>query len=141
MVLSRLTAIILIIAFALIILRQGESLPQLKIGNAEIKLERLETAAEQERGLSYRQSLPEDGGVLFVYQDDNAPSFWMKGMNFPLDIIWLDRNLTVVGFEKNVSPSTYPRTFSPPAPIRYVLEVNAGFVDKHQLKIGDKAYN
>lgn len=79
--------------------------------------------------------------MLFVYQDDVKPTFWMKGMRFPIDIIWLDKNLTIVGFEKDVIPSTFPETFSPPETIRYVLEVNAGFVDKHQLKIGDRAYN
>ena len=120
---------------------QRSAYPTLTLGGTEIKLELAQTDEEQELGLSYRDSLPEDTGMLFVYTQDARPSFWMKGMNFPLDIIWLDKNWEIVGYEDGVAPDTYPKTFPAPAPIRYVLEVNAGFVDKHSLKVGDKAYN
>lgn len=120
---------------------QRTAYPTLTLGDTEIKLELAQTDEEQELGLSYRESLPAETGMLFVYTQDTRPSFWMKGMNFPLDIIWLDQNWQIVGYERNVSPDTYPQTFPAPAPIRYVLEVNAGFVDKHSLKVGDKAYN
>lgn len=105
------------------------------------KLEYARSDAEQVRGLSGRTNLPENSGLLFVYEKNVTPNFWMKGMNFALDIIWLDENWRVVGFEKNISPNTFPQTFSPDKPIRYVLEVNAGFVDKQQIKLGEKAYN
>lgn len=113
----------------------------LTLGTTRINVEIAQTEAEQERGLSGRADLPENHGLLFVYTQDARPAFWMKEMNFPIDIIWLDKNLTVVGIERNISPDTYPQTFSSPAPIRYGLEVRAGFVDKYHLKVGDKAYN
>lgn len=111
----------------------------LKINDAEIKIEIARSEPEMSRGLSGRISLPADSGLLFVYQENIVPAFWMKEMNFPIDIIWLDESKTVVDVTKNISPSTFPQTFSPNAPIKYVLEVNANFADKHEIKIGDKA--
>ncbi|MCC6290679.1 DUF192 domain-containing protein [Candidatus Nomurabacteria bacterium] len=90
----------------------------------KIDLELAQTPEEMTRGLSGREGLPEDSGMLFVYPEDTVPAFWMKDMRFPIDIIWLDKNWMVVGIEKNLLPSTYPQTFSPPKPIRYVLEKN-----------------
>lgn len=102
---------------------QGDSLI---LNGQKINLEIARTPTEMARGLSGRASLPADSGMLFVYQEDVMPAFWMKEMRFNLDIIWLDKNWQIVGLEKNISPQTYPQTFSPPKPIRYVLEVNAG---------------
>ncbi len=139
--------ILIIILFLLLIVfavdggRKSPAAKYLTLGGQKISLEIAATEAEQTRGLSGRASLPDNQGLLFVYTQDVQPAFWMKEMNFPLDIIWLDKNLTVIGWVSNLSPATYPRTFSPPAPIRYGLEVKAGFVDKYHLKAGDRAYN
>jgi uncharacterized protein len=136
-----LLALALLAALILIPASKDKATATLKIGDAAISVERAITSEQHERGLSYRASLGADQGMLFVYQEDVTPGFWMKGMNFPLDLVWLDQNLVIVDFDKNISPTTYPAAFYPSAPIRYVLEVNAGFVDKHGLKVGDKAYN
>ncbi len=115
--------------------KQDRNLPEL----SKLKLEYAVTPAEQELGLSYRESLDEDAGMLFVYQEDVVPQFWMKEMRFPIDIVWLDENFKIIGIEKNIAPETYPRTFSPAEPIRYVLELNAGKSAKLGWEIGDKA--
>ncbi|MEZ4200325.1 MAG: DUF192 domain-containing protein [Candidatus Paceibacterota bacterium] len=62
---------------------------------------------------------------------------WMKDMLFPIDIIWIDNDLTVIHIEENVTPETYPAVFRPTEPARFVLEVNAHFVDQFQIKVGD----
>jgi uncharacterized membrane protein (UPF0127 family) len=54
-------------------------------------------------------------------------------MKFPIDMIWLDENYNVVTIASNVSPNTFPKTFRPSVPSRYVLEVNAGFAQKNKL--------
>lgn len=102
-----------------------KSTQTLILDGERIELELAETPEEMMRGLSGRASLPDGHGMLFVYPEDTVPSFWMKNMHFPIDIIWLDRNWKVIGVEKNISPSTYPQTFSPQKPVRYVLEKNA----------------
>lgn len=119
--------------------------PQLSFGRTVIDLELAQTEAEKEQGLSGRANLPESAGMLFVYTHDVQPNFWMKDMHFPLDIIWLDANYRISAISPQLAPETYPQTFAPAIPIRYVLEVNAGFVDKHGLKVGEegvlRAYN
>lgn len=111
----------------------------LTINQTGINIETVHSGAEMARGLSGRTNLASNSGMLFVYEKNNIPMFWMKDMNFAIDIIWLDENKVVVGIEKNISPRTYPQTFSPKQEIKYVLEVNANFADEQQIKIGDKA--
>ena len=63
---------------------------------------------------------------------------WMKDMQFPIDILWLDAEYKIV-FIKHVStPETYPESFYSDVPARYVLELPAGFAREHDFKIGDK---
>ncbi len=95
-----------------------------------------DTVAEQVRGLSGRESLRENEGMLFVYQVPHQASFWMKNMGFAIDIIWLDAEKRIVGIVPDVSPDTFPKMFSSPAPVQYVLEVPAGWADRHGLTLG-----
>jgi len=91
------------------------------------------------KGLSWRKSLGENKGMLFVYGTPNYYTFWMKDMMFPLDIIWIDNN-QIIDITKNIPPARrdYAPTYAPALPVNYVLEVNAGYADKHGIKIGDK---
>lgn len=89
----------------------------------------LQVAADQtaqQKGLGGRISLPTNSGMLFWFSGQQQRCFWMKDMQFPLDIIWLDGNKRVVHEERDLSPATYPHTYCPPEPARYVLELNAG---------------
>ncbi len=84
-----------------------------------------------------RDSLDNDQGMLFIFPGETSPSFWMLGMLIPLDIVWIDGGLNVVGVTANVPPhsgSSSPTLYLPPQPVRYVLEVNAGIAD--ELGIG-----
>jgi hypothetical protein len=96
-----------------------------------------QTSNEQTQGLSGRVALKGNEGMLFVYSTSTAPDFWMKDMNFPLDIIWIDQNKKIIEITPNISPNTFPTTFSPKKPVRYVLEVPADTAAKNNLKIGD----
>jgi uncharacterized membrane protein (UPF0127 family) len=91
-------------------------------------------------GLSGKSWLFKDEGMLFVFDvlDDHA--FWMKDMNFPIDILWLDDTLKVVGIEKRLSPETFPEIFGKDFVSKYVLEVNSGFVDENKIKVGNIIY-
>ncbi len=92
--------------------------------------------ASRERGLSYRASLPADAGMLFVFDEPGQYGFWMKDMNFPLDMVWIGADKTVLGVTKDISSSTYPETFSPPSPVLYVLEINADAAARFGLATG-----
>lgn len=95
-----------------------------------------DTAPSRERGLSGKESLDPDEGMLFVFDAPDTVSFWMKDMLFPIDIIWIGADMHVVDTTEHLSPSTYPSTFSPRAPAQYVLEVREGWVAAHGIAAG-----
>lgn len=98
-----------------------------------------DTPKLQTLGLSYRETLPHDTGMLFVFSESDKYGFWMKDMRFSIDIIWFDEEFVVVGVDENISPESYPRVFRPLVPVRFVLEVNAGQASNNGITIGEKA--
>lgn len=110
----------------------------IKINNIEILVEIADTSLKQAKGLSNRNFLKENRGMLFIFEKPNYYSFWMKEMNFPIDIIWIDENWQIVDITENILPQIFPKTFQPERLVKYVLEVKAGFVQKNKIKIGDK---
>jgi uncharacterized membrane protein (UPF0127 family) len=113
---------------------------QLSIDSATFNVEIASTMVEQARGLSYRTSLGENDGMLFIFSSGSVQSFWMKDMNFPLDMIWISGN-TVVGFAQDAPAEpgvAFPsQIYSSPSNTDKVLEVNAGTVTKYNIKVGD----
>jgi uncharacterized membrane protein (UPF0127 family) len=95
---------------------------------------------ERKLGLSNWENLKYNQGMLFVFEEPKMQFFWMKDMNFPLDIIWLKNN-KVIFCEKNVAVKDYAgnvnRVYSP-EPANQVLEINAGLCDIYNIKKGDK---
>lgn len=112
--------------------------PDANFGNTQIQLERVSSPEKLQKGLSDRQSLPQDQGMLFIFNSAGKECFWMKDMNFPLDIIWLNSDKRVVTIKENVAPETYPESFCPDAPAQYVIEVNAGVAKKSNITIGSQ---
>lgn len=95
------------------------------------------------RGLSGRKSLGENQGMLFIFSNYSTRSFWMKDMNFGLDFLWINDN-RIVDISENVKPpeknaglNRIPRIRTN-KPVNAVLEVNAGFVKKHGINVGDR---
>lgn len=116
--------------------------PSVIINAAHFDVTVADTPAERAQGLSGQASLDPEVGMLFVFPEPTVPSFWMPDMHFPLDIIWIDTDGAVVGFEENVQPladTDEPMTYSPPTPVPYVLEVNAGTVAAHGMNVDDPA--
>ena len=108
------------------------------IGSQKILLEVVETQAEREKGLSGRKALTANSGMLFVFEQQGKHCFWMKDMNFPLDIIWLNSEKQIIHIVPNVKPATYPNDFCPDAPAKYVLELNAGQAQALDLLVGSR---
>ena len=95
------------------------------------------TDAERQLGLGGRSGLAPDEGMLFVFQSDGEYGFWMKDMQFSIDMVWISADKKIVYMAQNVSPDTYPEDFVPTAPARYVLELPAGYATAHNVKVGD----
>ena len=119
------------------------SLPQIKVGMTNITVELAMTQEARQKGLSGRDSLDANSGMLFTFDQTNTVrSFWMKDMKFPLDFIWI-KDGKVVQIDKNISvpaagtEDSKLTIYTSQMPIDYVLEVNAGFSDKNNIKTGD----
>jgi uncharacterized membrane protein (UPF0127 family) len=112
--------------------------PVMVLNNLSILVDQAITAEEQAQGLSGRTSLGENQGMLFPFATSGKHYFWMKDMNFPIDMIFLDSDLKVVYIKKNALPESYPDAFGGEVDSKYVLEVASGIADKASLKIGDK---
>ena len=112
------------------------SSPIVTIGEKTIKVTVAKTKEERSKGLSGTTSLEENNGMLFVFDPEASPTFWMKDMLISIDIIWISDG-KVVKIDKNVQIDS--KTYNPGQPIDYVLEVNAGFSDKNNIKVGDPA--
>ena len=110
----------------------------LKVGTARVLIDIADTPALRERGLSGRKLLLDDQGMYFIFDHPDVYPFWMKEMNFPIDIIWIGEHMSVVDITKSASPSSFPQTFVSSVPALYVLEVQAGFAERHGVKIGDQ---
>lgn len=110
----------------------------IKIADKILKIDLALTSETQQQGLSERNKLAEDEGMLFVFNHMDKYSFWMKDMNFALDIIWIGEDFRVVYIKKNALPESYPETFTPDKNAKYVLEVNASFSRENNLKVGDQ---
>jgi len=111
----------------------GLPIEHLTIATSTLTVEVASTAVEREQGLSGRTSLAQGTGMLFIFDTPGSYGFWMKDMQFSLDIIFMDTSKQVIQVDSNLSPQTYPEAFYPTRPALYVLEVPAGFAAAHSI--------
>lgn len=137
-------AIALIAAFSVLPRAPHAPLPQnepvVRIGDVVIPVEIANSPDEWNRGLSGRQSLAEERGMLFIFPQPGTYAFWMPDMHFAIDIIWIGQDRRIVDISANVAPESYPERFMPSSPVQYVLEVNAGFAARNNIRIGDTTF-
>lgn len=114
--------------------------PTATVNNYTFKLEVAKTQQEKEIGLSKKKTLEKNAGMLFRFEKPSYYPFWMKDMKFPIDIIYI-RDGRIVTIHKNVKP---PKSLNENLPIYNssepadtVLEINAGLVQKYNIKEGD----
>ncbi|PID31097.1 hypothetical protein CSA80_03110 [Candidatus Saccharibacteria bacterium] len=90
------------------------------------------------KGLGGRRDMARNEGMLFVFEREAVRCFWMKNMQFSIDIIWLNAAKQVVHVEPNLSPKTFPKSFCPAKPAQYVVELRAGEAARSGVKNGQK---
>lgn len=134
-----LVLLISVMAFLGACVREEEKSKLVSINGQEIKVEVAETPLALYRGLSGRNDLCADCGMLFVFKNKEDKTFVMRDMNFNLDIVWIEDN-KIIKVDKNLSaegsaPSNF---YLSGAPVNYVLEVNAGYAATHNFKAGDE---
>lgn len=101
-----------------------------------IDIEIAENNKERNMGLMYRKKMSEKAGMLFIMEKEKPQSFWMKNTYISLDIIFLDKNLKIVSIQEDTQPLSM-QSIPSYKKAKYVLEVVAGFCDKHKIEEGD----
>ncbi len=102
----------------------------------KVSVEIADTPESREKGLMYREEMPNNHGMLFLMPDEIIQTFWMKNTPLSLDIIFIDRNWKIAGIIEDAVPYSTDH-LSIEKPSLYVLEVNGGFCKKHEIKEGD----
>jgi len=114
----------------------GESKTKIiKINDTSIKVEVADTPETRAQGLSGKKRLVDNTGMLFVFDRSAQYGFWMKDMNFAIDIVWIDEKFHIIGIEREVSPETFPQIFYPAQAVKYVLELPAGATNRYHIGI------
>jgi len=121
-----------------------ENTRTIEIGNQTVQVEIADTPQERELGLSYRDTLTQDHGLLFVFPNESRRVFWMRGCNFDIDLAYIESNGTIseiITMKKEpldtplYSLKEYP---SKSTKIRYTLEMIGGWFEKHNVNVGTR---
>lgn len=140
-------ASLLIVSFA-----QAESMPAAKpdvtfkkekivLDGKTISVEMAETPEQHERGLMFRKSMPENEGMLFIFNMEDIRYFWMKNTYIDLSIGYFDKEKTLIDIQEMKSASmmeTRPPSYPSAKPAKYALEMNKGWFAKNKVKLGQK---
>lgn len=113
--------------------------PSVVLKGQRFTVELAETQEKQALGLMFRDSLPEDHGMLFIFPSEGLRRFWMKNTRIALDIMYFDADLKLVSVAEHVQPCRTQQCPSYPSagPARYVLELNAGKAAELGVRPGD----
>lgn len=106
-------------------------------GSQEVfDVELARTPEQQAQGLMFRGMLGDKAGMLFIFAQPNKVNFWMKNTLIPLDMIFADENGSIISIMRNRTPEDLTPV-GPSADVKYVLEINGGYAEKFNLKVGD----
>jgi len=113
------------------------SFKRIIVGKTPLRVEVAVTLEKQERGLMFRQSMPENEGMLFVYKEPQEMSFWMRNTFIPLDIAFVDADGIILNIHqaKPLDDSIHYRSAGA---AKYVIETNQGWFSRHGIRPGDK---
>lgn len=106
------------------------------IGGNEFYLEVADTPKSRAKGLGGSEGINPGQGMLFIFEQPDIECFWMLDVDFPIDILWFDKDKRLIHKIERLSPDTYPNSFCPFSPAQYVVELPAGDAAKHRLELG-----
>jgi hypothetical protein len=115
-----------------------KSLLPLTIKGKTIRVEVARTEREKEKGLMFRERLGKDGGMLFVYGEEETLSFWMKNTRIPLSIAFIDKRGKIVDIQE-MEPFSL-QTYVSSSPAKYALEMNQGWFTRNGIHVGDSVH-
>ena len=113
---------------------EGEQVP-IRVAGIEIMVEIADDETERARGLMFRESLPRDEGMLFVYESERPLGFWMRNTLIPLDVAYIDAQGRIVDIQ-TMEPRDETTRWSA-SDAQYALEMNAGWFEANGVRVGD----
>ena len=120
--------------------KDPETAPKFKkilVGKTPLRVEVVETLEKQERGLMFRQSLPENEGMLFVYREPQELAFWMRNTFIPLDIVFVSADGIILNIHQ-ARPLDESVLYRSAGSAKYVIETNQGWFSRHGIRPGDR---
>ena len=120
--------------------KDPETAPKFKkilVGKTPLRVEVVETLEKQERGLMFRQSLPENEGMLFVYREPQELAFWMRNTFIPLDIVFVGADGIILNIHQ-ARPLDESVLYRSAGAAKYVIETNQGWFSRHGIRPGDR---
>lgn len=134
----QLRTLCLVLAFTILVSSDALALETktITVGGVHLTVEIADDMYERATGLMYRDYLPQDRGMLFVYPDERPLSFWMKNTLIPLSIAFIDGNEKIIVI-LDMFPDDGSMHYKSPKPARYALEVNLGWFKANGVKVGD----
>lgn len=133
--------LLLVVGVAAFLLIEPQLRPRISVavGDGVFKARVAQTQKQRDEGLSGVKYLESNEAMLFLFDSSDKWSMWMKDMEIPLDILWLDQSQKVIYIVKGASPDDFPKSYIPNDPALYVLELPQGTVDSKNIRIGSKA--
>lgn len=137
-----LIAIFIVLVFYFYGFGETAKMSMIDVGGKEFSVWVADTPASRTKGLSGKDDMKENQGMLFIFDGSGKYGFWMKDMKFAIDIVWISGN-KIVGFQENAQPEPTKTifgltTYYPPEAVDRVLEVSAGTVGRNGFKLGDQ---
>ncbi|HEX7505101.1 MAG TPA: DUF192 domain-containing protein [Syntrophales bacterium] len=113
------------------------SLKKILVGKTPLRVEVASTPDKLERGLMFRQSLPEDEGMLFIFKEPQELNFWMRNTLIPLDIAFIGADGIILNIHQ-AKPLDESIQYRSAGAAKYVVETNQGWFSRHGIRPGDK---
>jgi uncharacterized protein len=133
-------AVLLLLALLLAGCPRESGLAEIELGGEHFTVEIVEDDASRAKGLMFRESMPADHGMLFIWPEAEPRAFWMLNTLIALDILYFDSRMRLVDMHLDVQPCPGMRCPNYPSarPAQYVVELNAGTAARLGLKLGDR---
>jgi uncharacterized protein len=113
------------------------SFKKIMVGKTPLRVEVASTPEKQERGLMFRQSLPEEEGMLFIFKEPRELNFWMRNTLIPLDIAFIGADGVILNIHQ-AKPLDESIQYRSAGAAKYVVETNQGWFSRHGIRPGDK---
>ena len=135
-----LMAVFLMSASFFFIDRKDETIIIVSFPNGrELETEVADTPEKLLFGLAFRETLPPNGGMLYIFESTGQNHVWTKEYRFPVDMMWIDESHHIVGLKENVAPcraDDCPKYSSAPEAVRYAIQTEAGFIQREGITVG-----